>query len=64
MNPDIQYPAWNDSWTSLWRKISQNYYIKAVAKGFSEPLEPNALDNQQSAMRKVCYYTAWLAANP
>ncbi len=58
---DPQTPVWNDGWTSLWRKISQNYYQMAVTAGFNEPLEPNALDTQQQAMRKVCYYTAFLA---
>lgn len=59
---DIQTPAWNDSWTDLWRKISQNYFIMAQAAGFTENLEPNALDTQQQAMKKVCYYTAFLAS--
>ena len=57
-----QTPNWADGWTSLWRKISQNYYYMAVQQGFNEPLEPNALDTQQQAMHKVCYYTAFLAS--
>lgn len=57
-------PYWNDSETSLWRKISQNYYDMAVAAGFAEPLEPNALDSQIQAIRKVVTYTAFVAANP
>lgn len=57
-----QEPFWNDSDTDLWRKISQNWYDIAVAAGYSEPLEPNALDAQTDAMRKVCEYTAYLAS--
>jgi hypothetical protein len=59
--PEFQEPAWNDSWTDLWRKQSQNWYQMAVSRGFTESLEPNALDNQKSAMRKVCIYTAFIA---
>lgn len=61
--PDIQEPAWNDSWTSLWRKLAQDYYIIAVSLGFNEPLEPNGLDAQIDSMRKVCVYTAYIADN-
>ncbi len=64
MSTTLQTPGWNDSWSDLWRKLSQNYYDMAVVKGFSEPLEPNALDSQIMAMRKVCTYTAYLALNP
>jgi len=52
-----------DSWTGIWRKISQNWYQIAVANGYAGTLEPNSLDNEISAMRKVCYYTAWVVDN-
>lgn len=64
MPDEIQTPDWSNSWTDLWRKLSQNYYTMAVAAGFNEPLEPNALDTQIMAMRKVCTYTAYIALNP
>jgi len=60
--PSPQTPAWNDSQTDLWRKISQNYYDLAVTEGYAEALEPNALDTQMQAMRKVVEYTAYLAS--
>ncbi len=58
-----QEPSWRSSWTSLWRKISHNYYDIAVANGYAGTLEPNALDTDTSAMRKTCFYTAWLVDN-
>jgi hypothetical protein len=57
-----QTASWNDSYTSLWRKISQNYYAMAVARGYVGTLEPNALDSEISAMRKVCFYTAFIVS--
>jgi len=43
--------------------ISRNWYEIAVANGYNGTLEPNSLDNEISAMRKVCYYTAWVVDN-
>jgi len=50
-------------WAELWRMISRNWYEIAVANGYNGTLEPNSLDNEISAMRKVCYYTAWVVDN-
>ena len=62
--PVILEPSLSDSWTDLWRKISWDFYVMAQAKGYAESLTPSMLDNQTSAMRKACYYTAYLVANP
>lgn len=61
-----QYPSAGyvaDSWTVLWRKVSRNWYIIAQAHGYGGTLEPNSFDNDTSAMRKVCFYTAWVVDN-
>lgn len=58
-----QEPYWNDSDTSLWRKACYNFYLIALANGFAESLEPNALDNQIQSMRKSTTYTAFSASN-
>ena len=50
--------------TSLWREISQNYYAMVLDRGYSGIITPNALDSEISAMRKVCFYTAYLVDNP
>ena len=51
-------------WTSLWRDLSRSFYTIAVAKGYAGILQPNGLDNDVSSMRKVCFYTAFIADNP
>lgn len=48
------------SQTSLWRRISQYYYAMAQSHGYSGDLTPNPLDDKISAMRKVCFYTAFI----
>lgn len=57
--PNIGYPP--SSATSLWRDISRNLFELAQAYGYAENIEPNALDNKISAMRKATYYSAWIA---
>lgn len=59
-----QHSSWSDSPTDLWRKISYNYWLLALDAGYSYTSEPNSLDTQVQAMRKVTEYTAWIAANP
>ncbi len=56
-------PAWSDSATDLWRKLSRVFYGLAVGQGYAG-IEPNMLDSKISSMRKVCTYTAYLALNP
>jgi hypothetical protein len=60
--PGIGFPP--DSATSLWRDVSRNLYETAVALGYNGTLEPNPLDNKISAMRKACFYSAFIAENP
>lgn len=60
----IQEPAWNDSWTNLWRKADNNFWEWARIKGYTDILEPNALDGQINAMRKATLYTAFVVDNP
>lgn len=60
----IQESAWNDSWTSLWRKIDNNLWEAARAHGYNAFPEPNALDGQIQAMRKATLYTAFIVDNP
>lgn len=57
-------PSWSDSWTDLWRKIDYNLFLVAQTRGYTDFLEPNALDNQIDAMRKSVLYTAFIANNP
>jgi len=59
--PGIGFPP--SSATSLWRDISRNLFEVAQANGYSGTLEPNALDNKISAIRKACYFSAWLVDN-
>jgi hypothetical protein len=59
--PGIGFPP--DSATSLWRDISRNFFEIAVANGYSGTLEPNALDNKMSAIRKACFYSAYIVDN-
>lgn len=59
--PGIGFPP--DSATSLWRDISRNFFEIAVAHGYTGTLEPNALDNETSAMRKAAYYSAYIVDN-
>jgi hypothetical protein len=61
--PDTQQPSLNDSWTDLWRKADRNFFAMAQALGYNEWLEPNALDNQNDAMRKAVLYSAFVASN-
>lgn len=51
-----------DSQTNLLRKIARNLYTRAVADGYVG-IEPNALDDYMSSLRKIVYYTAYLAEN-
>lgn len=59
--PGIGFPP--SSATSLWRDISRNLFEAAQALGYAGTLEPNALDNKISAIRKACYFSAWIADN-
>lgn len=52
------------SQTNLWREIARNYFDIARARGYSGNLEPNGRDNKISSIRKTCFYTAFIAANP
>lgn len=60
--PGIGFPP--DSATSLWRDASRNFFEIAQAHGYAGTLEPNALDNKMSAIRKACFYAAFIAENP
>lgn len=51
-----------DSETNLLRKIARNLYTRAVADGYVG-IEPDALDDYMSSLRKIVYYTAYLAEN-
>lgn len=55
--------AWNDSATSLWRRLSYNWWLIAVGLGYSEPLRPRATDNKMDAMRKSVHFTYFIALN-
>jgi hypothetical protein len=59
--PGIGFPP--DSATSLWRDISRNLFELAQGYGYSGTLEPNALDNKMSALRKATFYSAWIVDN-
>lgn len=59
--PGIGFPP--SSATSLWRDISRNLFEVAQANGYSETMSPNALDNKISAIRKACYFSAWIVDN-
>lgn len=59
--PGIGYPP--SSSTSLWRDIATNFFEIAQSLGYNGQLEPNALDNATSSMRKVVVYTAYIADN-
>lgn len=59
--PGIGFPP--DSATSLWRDISRNFFEIAVALGYNGTMEPNALDNKMSAIRKACFYSAYIVDN-
>lgn len=56
--PGIGFPP--SSATSLWRDISRNLFELAQAYGYTGTLEPNALDNKMSAIRKADYFSAWI----
>lgn len=58
--PDIQESSARDNDTSSWRKISHNAFIIARARGYSGTLEPNPLDSLVNAMRKACFYSAFI----
>lgn len=60
-SPGIGFPP--DSATSLWRKVSENLFIIAQAAGYSGTLEPNALDNEISSMRKCVTWSAYIGEN-
>ncbi len=60
-SPGIGFPP--DSATSLWRKISENLFEIAQANGYTNFLEPNALDGKINAMRKSVTFTAYIADN-
>lgn len=60
--PGIGFPP--DSATGLWRDISRNLFELAQAHGYSGTLEPNGLDNKMSAIRKACFYSAFIVDNP
>lgn len=60
--PGIGFPP--DSATSLWRSVSRNLFEIAQAHGYTGTLEPNALDNQTSAMRKCVFWTWFIGSNP
>lgn len=60
--PGIGFPP--DSETSLWRDAAQNLFEMAQARGYTDILEPNALDNATSSMRKCVVYTAFLCTHP
>lgn len=59
--PGIGFPP--SSATSLWRDISRNLFEVAQAYGYAGNLEPNALDNKISAMRKAVFYSEWIASH-
>lgn len=59
--PGIGFPP--SSATSLWRDISRNLFELAQVYGYSGTLEPNALDNKISAIRKACYFSAFIVDN-
>lgn len=50
--------------TNLWRGIARLYFGIAQAHGYSGGLEPNALDDKISSIRKTCFYTAFIVDNP
>jgi hypothetical protein len=60
--PGIGFPP--SSATSLWRAVALNLYEIAMANGYSGALQPNALDNEVSSMRKCVVYTAFLGVLP
>lgn len=62
--PDIQESSARDNDTSSWRKVSHNFFIIARARGYAGTLEPNPLDTMTSAMRKACFYSAFIVDNP
>lgn len=59
--PGIGFPP--SSSTSLWRDIARNFFEIAQGLGYVGTLEPNALDNSTSSMRKAVIYTAFIADN-
>lgn len=56
--PGIGFPP--DSHTSLWRKVADNFFEMAQAHGYTDWLEPNALDAKISSMRKSVTFTAFI----
>ncbi len=50
--------------TNLWREVARQCFVWAQAHGYTGNLEPNALDNEMSSMRKTCFYTAFIVDNP
>lgn len=52
------------STTNSWRQAARGFYDLAVSSyGYTGSLLPNALDSEISSMRKVCFYTAFIADN-
>ena len=56
--PGIGFPP--SAAVSLWRAIALNLYQLAQAHGYTGILEPNALDNEVSSMRKCVVYSAFI----
>lgn len=56
--PGIGYPP--SSATSLWRAVCLNLFEIAQQYGYNDFLEPNALDNETSSMRKCVIYSAFI----
>lgn len=62
--PVPQEPSGRDNDTNSWRKIANNFFVMAVARGYAGTMEPNPLDNLTSSMRKACYFSAFIVDNP
>jgi len=59
--PGIGFPP--DSATSLWRKVSENFFEIAQAYGYSGYMEPSNLDGEINATRKCVTWTAFIGEN-
>lgn len=55
-----QESSGRDNDTSSWRKIANNFFVIAQARGYAGTLEPNPLDNMVQSMRKACYFSAFI----
>ncbi len=56
--PGIGFPP--SSATSLWRAVALNLFELAQSYGYTGILEPNALDNDTSSLRKCVFYSAFI----